>query len=185
MEDDTAAAARRLEQGTAGARGNSRSAPETNSRREESLERWIEAELERQGDLFPVKALPPQQALDATAIPSDTAETRPDQVIDAALLGDSEAVERGLIWLKEAGGSAAGLGTQALRRLLTLQAHAYQRGSVKGWPPDALARARRRMNAAILATRQVPNLEASIISEAFHAIAFEARRQRHRAGDPR
>jgi DNA polymerase-3 subunit delta len=145
---------------------------------------------------------------DVEAVLSDTAEARTDQVIDAALLGDSEAVELGLDRLKADGSSAAGLGAQALRHLLMLQAlraematgasaaSAVERArppiyirrrsaveaALKRWPPDALVEARARMNQAIATTRLLPSLEAAAISEALHAIALEARRRRNRAG---
>jgi DNA polymerase-3 subunit delta len=145
---------------------------------------------------------------DVEAVLSDTAETRSDEVIDAALLGESEALELGLDRLRAEGGSAAGLGAQALRHLLQLQAlratvdagagalaaverarppiYARRRGTVeaelKRWPSDALAEARSRVDRAIATTRLQPGLEAAAISEALHSIALQSRRLRSRSG---
>ena len=52
---------------------------------------------------------------------------------------------------------------------------------IKRWPLEALADARRRMSAAILATRLQPSLETAAISESLHAIALQARRLRRAA----
>ena len=46
---------------------------------------------------------------------------RPTRSIDAALLGDSEALEAGLDRLRAEGGFVAALGAQALRHLIQLQ----------------------------------------------------------------
>src|SRR5690606_9040438 len=59
---------------------------------------------------------------DVEAIVGDTVGVRSDQVVDAALLGDHEAVEAGLESLRSEGSSAAALAAQALRHLLLLSA---------------------------------------------------------------
>src|SRR3712207_2522180 len=59
-------------------------------------------------------------AADVEAVVGDVAELRTDDVIDAALLGDHEALETGLDRLAAEGGSAAALAAQALRHLIQI-----------------------------------------------------------------
>jgi DNA polymerase-3 subunit delta len=144
---------------------------------------------------------------DVAAIVGDTAESRTDNIIDAALLGDSEALETGLARLRSEGGSAAGLGTQALRHLLQLQGlrasidsglgaklavdrhrppifPRRQRAilaTLVGWSSEALRDARRTVGQAVLATRLQPSLEGAAISAALHDVALQARRMRRGA----
>jgi DNA polymerase-3 subunit delta len=139
---------------------------------------------------------------DVEAVVGDTAEFRSDAIIDAALLGESEALEAGLGRLHAEGGSVAALGAQVLRHMVQLAAmrasmlgglsaaaaverarppiFSRRRGAVeaqlKRWPADALAEARRRMAEAVAVTRRQPALESAAISAALHAIALEARR---------
>jgi DNA polymerase-3 subunit delta len=139
---------------------------------------------------------------DVRAIVGDTAESDIDHILDAALLGDNEALEIGLDRLRSEGGSAAGLASQALRHLLQLQAlrtaidagtpprMAVERhrppifgrrqpaviAALGRWPSTALAEARRTMNRAVLTTRLLPSLEQATVSAALHDIALEARR---------
>ena len=107
----------------------------------------------------------PVTLADVEAVVGDTMEAKVDQIIDAALLGDSEGLETGLDRLRSEGGSATGLGTQALRHLHQLHAmrlamdegatasSAAERGrppiqfrrrsaveaEIKRWPLEALA----------------------------------------------
>jgi DNA polymerase-3 subunit delta len=143
-------------------------------------------------------------AADVAAIVGDTAESRIDGIIDAALLGDSEGLETGLARLLSEGGSASGLGTQTLRHLLQLQGlRAAMDGGVgagpaidrhrppifarrqravaatlAAWSSEALREARRKVGDAVLATRLRPTLESAAISAALHELALEARRVR-------
>jgi DNA polymerase-3 subunit delta len=147
-------------------------------------------------------------AADVEAIVGDTAEARSDTLIDAALLGESEALEAGLDRLRAEGSSAAGLGAQTLRHLLQLHAmrvtmeagssasaaldrarppvHMRRRSAVeaelKRWPLAALAEARARMGQGVAATRVQPSLETAAISEALHAIALQSRRLKRGGG---
>jgi DNA polymerase-3 subunit delta len=146
----------------------------------------------------------PIGAADVAAIVGDTAESRIDGIIDAALLGDSEGLETGLARLLSEGGSAAGLGTQTLRHLLQLQElrSAMDAGlgaklaverhrppifirrqrtvaaALAAWSSEALREARRKVGDAVLATRLRPTLENAAISAALHDLALEARRVR-------
>ena len=56
---------------------------------------------------------------DVEAIVGETTGARTDSVIDAALLGDNEALEAELGRLRAEGGSPAALGTLALRHLIS------------------------------------------------------------------
>ena len=139
---------------------------------------------------------------DVQAIVGETVEARADEVIDAALLGGNEAVERGLTRMLAEGGSAAALGTLALRHLMQVQAmrtaldegatmqaalararppvFSRRRRSVEAavgrWTIDALVEARRTIDRAIALSRLRPGLEDAAISEALHRIALTARR---------
>jgi DNA polymerase-3 subunit delta len=141
-------------------------------------------------------------AEDVVAIVGETAEAAADAIVDAALLGDSEGLERELERLRAEGGSAAGLGALALRHLLQLQslsariesgqpvAAALERArppvfgrrrstveaTLRLWPGPALAEARRRLAEAIYGTRLRPALEMAVVSEALHGLALTARR---------
>jgi DNA polymerase III delta subunit len=141
---------------------------------------------------------------DVTAVVGETVEASTDPAIDAALLGDHEALERGLERLRAEGASLGGLGTLTLRHLFALQSMraAMDAGSgaaaaldharppilkrrrpameavLRRWPDAALADARRRIDAAIALSRRFSALEAPAISEALHGIALVSRRLR-------
>jgi DNA polymerase-3 subunit delta len=146
-------------------------------------------------------------AEDVTAIVGETAESATDGILDAALAGDSEGLERELARLRAESGSAVGLASLALRHLLQLQSlavslaggldakaaldrarppiHWRRRAAVEAtlrlWPASALAEARRRLNDAIYATRLQPALENAAVSDALHGLALQARRLKRRA----
>lgn len=139
---------------------------------------------------------------DVLAIVGDTTQARTDQVIDAALLGNNEALETELDRMRAEGGSPAALGTLTLRHLIQLQSlrvsidkgmsasdavrtarppvffrrRVAVEAELSRWTADALATARRRIDRAVALTRTQPALEAAAISEAMHAIALNARR---------
>lgn len=139
---------------------------------------------------------------DVETIVGDTTGARTDAVIDAALLGDNEMLETELDRMRAEGSGSGALGTLALRHLIQLQTlranvdsgtsisdavrtarppiFFRRRGNVEAvlsrWTADGLVKARRRVDRAVSLTRTQPALEASAISEAFHAIALEARR---------
>ena len=143
-------------------------------------------------------------AADVEAIVGETAELQNDDIIDAALAGDHEALEIGLVRLKAETASAASLAAQALRHLIMLQGlraavdsgtsigsalerarppvfsrrrHLVQ-AQLRDWSSEALVGARRRLADAILLSRKQSALESTAISEALHAIALKGRRLR-------
>jgi DNA polymerase-3 subunit delta len=148
----------------------------------------------------------PVTAADVAAVVGETAEVRTEAIIDAALLGEHEALESGLERLPAEGGSAAALGAQMLRHLIqlaglraTVDAGTSISGAVEGarppiffkrrsavgeqlkrWRYPDLAEARRRIAESVALTRRLPGLENAAISEALHAIALDARRLRCR-----
>jgi DNA polymerase-3 subunit delta len=139
---------------------------------------------------------------DVEAIVGDTNQTRIDAVVDAALLGDNEALEAELERMRAEGASPAGLGALALRYLIQLQslraamdagasaATAVDRtrpaifprrrplveAELRRWPADQLADARRQVDRAVALTRLHPALENAVMSEALHRLALTARR---------
>ncbi len=139
---------------------------------------------------------------DVEAIVGDTTAARTDAVIDAALLGDNETLEAELSRMRAEGGSAAALGTLALRHLIQVQLlraavdagksvseavasarppiffrrKASVESELSRWTSDALRDARRRVDRAIALTRLQPALEDAAMSEMLHAIALDARR---------
>lgn len=145
---------------------------------------------------------------DVRAIVGDTTEARTDAVIDAALLGDNEALESELSRMRAEGGSAAALGTLALRHLIQLQMlratvdagrsaseavasarppiffrrKASVEAELSRWTSEGLRDARRRVDRAIALTRLTPALEDAAMSEALHTIALDARRLKRGAG---
>ena len=145
---------------------------------------------------------------DVRAIVEETIEARTDQVIDAALLGDNEALETGLCRLRAEATSLVSVGTLALRHLIQLQTlratmdtgasasgalgqarppiHFRRRGAIetalRRWPSDAIADARRLVDRAIALTRLQPLLEYAAISETLHRLALTARRLKRDAG---
>jgi DNA polymerase-3 subunit delta len=151
-----------------------------------------------------VGGAPKVSVADVEAIVGDTTETRIDHVIDAALLGDSEGVERGFQRLLADGESLSALATLALRHLifvqslrLTFDAGAdasaavaqarppiFQRRKstveqqVKRWPIPALRDARRLLDRAVALGRLQPGLETAVISKALHEIGLIARQQK-------
>jgi DNA polymerase III subunit delta len=136
------------------------------------------------------------------AIVGDTTTAKTDHAIDAALLGDNEALELALGRYRAEGGSPAALGTLALRHLLQLQqlraavdsgertsrAVEFARPPIFGrrrpnveaeierWPSASIADARGRIDRAVMLTRLEPALEEAAISEALHDLALSARR---------
>lgn len=141
-------------------------------------------------------------AADVEAIVGDTAELKTDNVIDAALLGDHEALETGLDRLRAEGASAAALGAQALRHLIQMSGlrasvdsgastssaldgarppvFSRRRSAIeaqlKRWGSADLTEARRRVADAVALTRRQPALETAAISDALHRLALHARR---------
>lgn len=141
---------------------------------------------------------------DVEAIVGTTTESRTDQVIDAALLGDNEGLEAELDRQRADGASAAALGALALRHLLMLQGlrAAVDSGAspsravemarppvffrrrpaveatLQRWSSEALMGARKRIDRAVALTRVQPALDMAAISEALHDLALTARRMR-------
>ncbi len=141
------------------------------------------------------------------AIVGDTTAAKTDHAIDAALLGENEALEMALSRMRADGSSASALGALALRHLLQLQTlrAAVDAGEspsravdfarppifnrrrptveaeLKRWPSDAIAEARRRIDRAVMQMRLEPALEDAAISEALHEIALTARRLKQAA----
>jgi DNA polymerase-3 subunit delta len=137
---------------------------------------------------------------DVEAVVGDNVEARVDQIVDAALLGDSEGLELGLDRLRAEGGSTSGLATQALRHLVALQGmrasvdagvsadtaapqHFRRRrdtviAELRRWPSAELAAARTRIADAVYLTRLTPALDPAAISQAFHETALQSRKLR-------
>ena len=141
-------------------------------------------------------------AADVAAVIGDAAEFQTDAIIDAALLGDSEALETELDRLRAEGGSAAALGAQFLRHLMQLAglraamhggtsaAAAIERArppvfqrrrsaveaQLRRWSLEELADARRRLAEAVALTRTQPGLEVAAISVALHSLARRSQR---------
>ena len=141
---------------------------------------------------------------DVEAVVGDTAEARTDQLIDAALLGDHEALETELERLRAEGGAAGSLGSQALRHLFTLSglrtsieagsstASALERArppifarrrnvveaQLRRWTSGDLATARARVADAVELTRRQPALDEAAMSQVLHELALQARRLR-------
>jgi DNA polymerase-3 subunit delta len=139
-------------------------------------------------------------AADVQAVVGDTTAAETDATIDAALLGNHEALETGLARMRAEAGSPPSLGAATLRHLLTLQtlraaidageniesAINYARppifsrrrktiaAELSRWPSRELIEARRRIDQAVYLTRLQPTLEDPAISEALHAIALMA-----------
>jgi len=136
------------------------------------------------------------------AIVGDTTAAKTDHAIDAALLGDNEALELALARLRAEGSSPQALGALALRHLLQLQQlraavdsgersarvvdfarppiFGRRRPAVEAeidrWPSAALVEARRRIDRAVMLMRLQPALEEAAISEALHDIALTSRK---------
>jgi DNA polymerase III subunit delta len=143
------------------------------------------------------------------AIVGDTTTAKTDHAIDAALLGDNEALELALSRLRAEGASPSALGALALRHLLQLQTlraavDAGERparvvdfarppifgrrrpnveAEIERWPSTSIAGARRRIDRAVMLMRLQPALEDAAISEALHDVALEARRLKRGARD--
>lgn len=146
-------------------------------------------------------------AADVRAIVGDTTNSETDSLIDSALLGESEALEAGLIRLRAEGGSFVSVASAALRHLMQLQSlraavdagksassvldyarppifrarRAAVEGALQRWPSDRLAEARRAIDTAIALTRHQPSIEDSAISDALHRLALTARRLKRAA----
>jgi DNA polymerase-3 subunit delta len=138
---------------------------------------------------------------DVQAIVGDTGDAETDELIDAALLGESERLETGLGRLRAENGSFGALGTLTLRHMLTLQTLRaavdggksasdvinYARppifrtrrsavvGELERWPSDRLREARRDIDQAVYRSRLQGNVEDVAISDALHRIALTAR----------
>jgi DNA polymerase-3 subunit delta len=136
------------------------------------------------------------------AIVGDTTTAKTDHAIDAALLGDSEALELALSRLRAEGGMASALGALMLRHLLQLQslrasvdsgersqrAVDFARPPIFGrrkpmvvaelelWPSASIAEIRRRVDRAVMLMRLTPAIEEAAISDALHEIALDARK---------
>ncbi len=119
------------------------------------------------------------------AIVGDTTAAKTDHAIDAALLGDNEALETTLARLRAEGGSPSALGALALRHLMQLQIAARRRrcrraavagvdsarppifgrrrptveAEIERWPSDAIVDARQRIDRAVMLMRLQPALE--------------------------
>ena len=145
---------------------------------------------------------------DVAAIVGDTTGASTDETIDAALLGNSEALELGLGRMRADGGSPASLGAAALRHLLLLQTlrasidagqnavnvlnyarpPIFQRrrptveAELARWLGASIQEARRQMDQAVYLTRLQPSLEDAAISEALHSIALTSRKLKRGAG---
>jgi DNA polymerase-3 subunit delta len=139
---------------------------------------------------------------DVEAIVGDTTAAENDALIDAALLGDSEALELGLGRLRAESGSFVSLASAALRHLLQLQSlsaamdtgvgvgtvlssarppvFSRRRSTIESelerWPSENLRQARREVDQAIYLTRLQPTIEESAISDALHKLALTARK---------
>jgi DNA polymerase III subunit delta len=139
---------------------------------------------------------------DVEAIVGDTTGAETDALIDAALLGESEALELGLSRLRAESGSFVSLASAALRHLLQLQSlraamdtgvgagavlssarppvFSRRRSKIESeldrWPSENLRQARQQIDKAIYLTRLQPTIEESAISDAFHRLALTARR---------
>ena len=138
---------------------------------------------------------------DVSAIVGDTTRSEIDQLIDAALLGESETLEAGLGRMRAEGGSFAALGTLALRHLVTLQTlraavdsgkaasavldyarppifrarRSNVEASLERWPSDQLRQARQIVDQAVYMTRLQSAVEDAAISDALHRLALKAR----------
>jgi DNA polymerase-3 subunit delta len=147
---------------------------------------------------------------DVEAIVGETSEARTDEVIDAALTGESEALEVGLERMRAEAASPSGLAVLALRHVIQLQSlrltmdsgatasasldrarppvFSRRRSAVEAalrlWPTEKLRDARRRIDRAIALSRLQPALENAVISDALHQIALQSRRLRRDASDP-
>jgi len=139
---------------------------------------------------------------DVQAVVGDTVDAETDDLIDAALLGESEALETGLARLRAESGPFGSLGTLMLRHLLTLQTlraavdcgksataviedarppiFRTRRSAVvnvlERWPSDSLREARRQVDQAVYRSRLQGNVEDVAISDALHRIALTARK---------
>lgn len=139
---------------------------------------------------------------DVDAIVGDTTGSETDTLIDAALLGEGEALELGLGRLRAESGSFVSLASAALRHLLQLQSlraamdtgvgannvlasarppvFSRRRSTIESelerWPSENLRQARQQIDQAIYLTRLQPTVEESAISDAFHKLALTSRK---------
>lgn len=142
-------------------------------------------------------------AEDVLALAGESAALRYDRVIDAALLGDGEAVEADLIRLHGEAQSAAALAAQALRHLLLLselrgeveagapprlavercrppiffKRRAAVEAALRAWDGAALARGRTLLADAVATGRRQPALEHAVVSDALQRLAAVGRRR--------
>jgi DNA polymerase III subunit delta len=139
---------------------------------------------------------------DVEAAVGENVEVRNEEVVDAALLGNSEAVERGIARLRAEGHAPQALAGSGIRQLIQLQALALQRqggrtidlvverarppiffkrkDAVKAilarWSREELAAARDVLAEAVALARRQPALEAALVSAALQRIAAKGQR---------
>jgi DNA polymerase-3 subunit delta len=139
---------------------------------------------------------------DVLAIVGDIGDAETDELIDAALLGESERLETGLGRLRAESGSFGSLGTLMLRHLVTLQTlraavdggksasdvidyarppifrtrRANVVGELERWPSEKLRDARREIDQAVYDSRRQGGIEDIAISAALHRVALTARK---------
>jgi DNA polymerase III subunit delta len=134
---------------------------------------------------------------DVEAIVGENVAVRGEEVVDAALLGDGEAVERALARLRAEGQSPQSLASAGIRQLIQMQALALERQDgrtaaqaverarppiffkrrdavtkiVSRWSRDDLAAARDWLGQALLGARRHSALEEALVSAALQRIA--------------
>ncbi|HEX2256681.1 MAG TPA: DNA polymerase III subunit delta, partial [Afifellaceae bacterium] len=144
---------------------------------------------------------------DVEAMVGENVEVRNEEVVDAALLGDAEAVERALSRLRAEGQSPQALASSGVRQLIQMQALALERqggrpaaqvverarppiffkrkDAVKAivgrWSRDDLGSARDGLAEAVRLARRQPGLEEALVSAALQRIAAQGRRLARRA----
>ena len=139
---------------------------------------------------------------DVEAVVGENVEVKNEEVIDAALLGNSEQVERALSRLRAEGHSPQALASSGIRQLIQMQGLALERQGgrpaaqiverarppiffkrrdgvkaiVARWSRDDLAGARDRLAEAVAQARRQPALEEALVSAALQRIAAMGRR---------
>jgi DNA polymerase-3 subunit delta len=139
---------------------------------------------------------------DVEAVVGENVEVRNEEVLDAALLGEAEAVERALARLRAEGHSPQALASSGIRQLIQMQALALERQAgrpaaqaverarppiffkrrdavtaiVARWSRDDLASARNGLAEALALARRQPALDEALVSAALQRIAAVGRR---------
>jgi DNA polymerase III subunit delta len=139
---------------------------------------------------------------DVEAVVGENVEVRNEEVVDAALLGDGEAVERALARLRAEGQSPQALASAGIRQLIQMQVLALERQGgrtaarvverarppiffkrkdavtkiISRWSRDDLAGARDGLGQAVLGARRQAALEEALVSAALQRIAALGRR---------